>query len=333
MHNTYSRRKFIQSSLASLAYGALFIQGQRLNAYEMPTRMLGNTGEYVSIIGIGGWHIGYNLTAAQSANIQHEAINNGINFFDNCWDYNDGVSEEFMGKALSVNGYRNKVFLMTKVCARDYQGAKKHLEDSLRRLKTDHIDLWQFHAIKWDDDPDLIFDEKNGALKAALEAKKEGKIRFIGFTGHQHPKFHLAMLKKDFEWNTIQFPTNMLDFHYTSFQKEVLPLAYERNIGIIGMKGLAAQDGIIPRELGISAELCRRYALSLPVSTLVCGIGSTKDLWQDIHIAKNFQPLTQSEIDELNLKAAEKGKDGLMEEYKVGNYGCDWHHKHLNEKS
>lgn len=331
MKHNYTRKEFIQTSLAGLAYGALFIKGQRLNEYNMPTRPLGNTGEFVSVIGIGGWHIGYQLTASESAKIQHEAIENGVTFFDNCWDYNEGVSEEHMGKALAVNGYREKVFLMTKVCARDYKGAKKHLEDSLKRLKTDRVDLWQFHAIKWDDDADLIFDEKNGALKAALEAKKEGKIRFIGFTGHQHPKYHKSMLDKEFDWDTIQIPTNMLDYHYTSFQKEILPIAYEKKIGIIGMKGLAAQDGIIPRELGISPENCRRYALSLPISTLVCGIHNRKDLMQDINIARNFRPLTEQEINDLNDQAEEKGKNGKMEEYKVGNYECDWHHNQLGK--
>jgi predicted aldo/keto reductase-like oxidoreductase len=327
----FTRRRFIQTSITGIAMGSLFVKCQRMSNQGMPVRPLGKTGEEVSIIGIGGWHIGHNLTADESAKIQHEAIDNGVNFFDNCWDYNDGVSEEFMGKALAVNGYREKVFLMTKVCARDYKGAKKHLEDSLKRLKTDRIDLWQFHAIKWDDDHDLIFDEDNGAMKAALEAKKEGKIRFIGFTGHQHPRFHKAMLNQDYNWDTLQIPTNMLDYHYASFQKEILPEAYQRGIGIIGMKGLAAQEGIIPRELDISPELCRRYALSLPISSLVCGINSRKDLLQDIEIARNFRPLTDGEIQELNNKAEEKGISGQMEEYKVGNYGCDWHHNLHNK--
>lgn len=328
MKKDYTRREFMKTTATSLALGALFIKWQRINEYEMPTRPLGNTGEHVSIIGVGGWHIGNALTAKESAMIQHEAINNGVSFFDNCWDYNDGVSEDFMGRALSVDGYRDKVFLMTKVCARDYKGAKKHLEDSLTRLKTDRLDLWQFHAIKWDDDPALIFHPENGALRAALEAQKEGKIRHIGFTGHQHPKFHLAMLEQDFKWDTIQFPTNMLDYHYTSFQKEVLPVAHEKGIGIIGMKGLAAQEGIIPREFGISAEQCRRYALSLPISTLVCGINSHKDLMQDVNMAKNFKPLTEEEMTGLNELVVSKATDGNMEEYKVGNYGCDWHHNH-----
>lgn len=328
MKQNYTRRDFVKTSATSLALGALFIKWQRVNEYEMPTRPLGNTGEHVSIIGLGGWHIGNKLTAKESSYIQHEAINNGVTFFDNCWDYNDGVSEEYMGKALAVNTYREKVFLMTKVCARDYKGAKKHLDDSLRRLQTDMIDLWQFHAIKWDDDPELIFHPENGALRAALEAKQQGKIRFIGFTGHQHPRFHLSMLEQDFEWDTIQIPTNMLDYHFSSFQKEVMPVAYNRKIGIIGMKGLAAQEGIIPRELGISAKDCRRYALSLPIASLICGINSLEDLRQDIEIARNFQPMSEEEMMVLNKKVTDKAEKGQFEEYKTGNYGCDWHHDH-----
>jgi predicted aldo/keto reductase-like oxidoreductase len=232
-----------------------------------------------------------------------------------------------MGKALATGNRRDKVFLMTKVCGRDYPKAKKHLEDSLRRLKTDRLDLWQFHGMQWDDDDDLIFDEKNGALKAALEARKAGKIRHIGFTGHKHPKFHLAMLEKPFDWDTVQMPINVLDAHFRSFQKTVLPECKRRDISVIGMKGLASQDGRIPREVGIPAEDCRRYALSLPVTTLVCGIMSRENLAQDVAIARNFKPMTEAEVAALLAKTEEAARDGHVEQYKLGNFGCDWHHK------
>jgi aryl-alcohol dehydrogenase-like predicted oxidoreductase len=216
---------------------------------------------------------------------------------------------------------------MTKVCARDYQGARKHLEDSLRRLKTDRLDLWQFHGTKWDDDADLIFDQDNGALKAAVEARKAGKVRYIGFTGHKDPKYHLALLKKPFQWDTVQMPLNIVDAHYRSFQREVLPECAKRKISPIAMKGLASQNGRLVRELGLTAEVCRRYTLSLPVTALVCGITSRENLRQDLAIARNFKPMTESEVTELLAKAKDKGADGQIEAYKTGNFGCDWHHK------
>lgn len=321
-----SRREFLIGSLGALALGEIILRSQQPHPSGIPRRALGKTGAQVSIIGIGGWDIGNVRDRNEAISIMHEAIDEGINFFDNCWDYHGGRSEELMGEALSSQGRRDKVFLMTKVCARDYKGAMAQLEQSLKRLRTDHIDLWQFHGIKWDDDPDLIFDPDNGAIKAALEAKKAGKVRFIGFTGHKDPKYHLAMLKKAFDWDTVQMPLNALDEHYASFRYNVLPECVKRNIGVIGMKALAAQNGIIVRKLGIAPDLARRYALSLPISVLVCGIQSRENLRQDIAIARNFKPLSKDELKLLADKAAEPAKDGKLEAYKVGNYGCDWHH-------
>jgi predicted aldo/keto reductase-like oxidoreductase len=202
----------------------------------------------------------------------------------------------------------------------------QHLEDSLRRLKTDRLDLWQFHGIQWDDDAELIFAE-GGALEAALEAKKAGKVRHIGFTGHKDPDYHLGMLERPFEWETVQMPLNILDTHYRSFQKRVLPECTKRDIGVIGMKALAAQDGRIVKELGINAELLRRYTLSLPISTLVCGIESRENLRQDLAIARDFKPLEPEEIASLETEGEEPAADGDIEQYKVGNFGCDWHHE------
>lgn len=258
--------------------------------------------------------------------IMHEAVDEGLTFFDNCWDYHQGHSEELMGKALASGDRRDKVFLMTKVCARDYDGAKKHLEDSLRRLQTDRIDLWQFHGIKWKDDAELVFAE-DGALKAALEAKSEGKIRFLGFTGHKHPRFHQDFLDRDFAFDTVQMPLNILDAHYESFQKQILPQCQQRNMGAIGMKALAAQDGRIVRDLGISAETARRYSLSLPVSALVCGIQSPENLRQDLAIARDFEPLNDQQLRKLLAESQPHAVDGKIEAYKTGNYGCDWHHE------
>ncbi len=320
-----SRREFLEVALVGLALGRSMVQAQEASPAGLPTRPLGKTGQRVSIICLGGWDIGAVREDKEAIAIMQEAVDNGLTFFDNCWDYHRGRSEELMGRALAEGHRRHKVFLMTKVCGRDYRTARQNLEDSLRRLRTDYIDLWQFHGIRWDDDPELIFAE-NGALKYALEAQKEGKVRYLGFTGHQNPRFHLAMLDKPFEWATVQMPTNVLDAHYESFQHRVLPVCVERGIGVIGMKALCSQGGRLVRELGVPAPLLRRYALSLPISSLVCGIQSRENLRQDLEMARNFQPLAEEEIRELLNKAAGPASTGQIEQYKVGNYGCDWWH-------
>ncbi len=324
---TMDRRAFVKATLASLAMGSPVLAEQKQEPGGLPKRPLGKTGQMVAIVCLGGWDIGNVKDKDEAVSIMHEAVDEGMTFFDNCWDYHDGGSEEIMGRALSSNGRRDKVFLMTKVCARDYKGALKHLDDSLRRLRTDRVDLWQFHGTQWDDDAELIFDPGNGALKAALEAKKAGKVRFIGFTGHKNPRFHKAMLDRPFAWDTVQMPVNVLDAHYESFQKQILPICAQRKIGAIGMKALAAQDGRIVRDLGISADFARRFSLSLPISSLVCGIQSRANLRQDLAIARDFKPLTEAEVIEVLGKARPAALDGRMEAYKVGNYGCDWHHK------
>lgn len=329
--NNYSRRDFLNTLLAGISMGALYISCQKRSPEGIPTRPLGHTGEHITIIGLGGWDIAYNggRTDNDKINNMKDAIDRGLTFFDNCWDYHDGLSEELMGRALAEGGRRKKCFLMTKVCGRDYKTAKKHLEDSLTRLKTDVIDLWQFHGIKWDDDPELIFDPEDGAMKAALEAKKEGKIRYIGFTGHQDPKYHLAMLDKDFEWDAVQMPLNIIDPHYHSFQKQVMTECNKRDIGVLAMKGLAAQGGRLLNEFNVTPEICRRYVLSLPVTSMVCGIQTKKDLLSNIEIARSFKPLKEKEIKEVLNMTEEKGSDGQIEEYKVGNYGCDWYHNKI----
>jgi predicted aldo/keto reductase-like oxidoreductase len=258
----------------------------------------------------------------------HAAIDQGITFFDNCWDYHDGGSEEIMGKALAEEGKRKKVFLMTKNCDRDYQGSMKKLEESLRRLKTDHLDLWQFHEINWDNDPDWVFEK--GGMKAALEAKKAGKVRFIGFTGHKDPKIHMRMLNKSDQWDTVQMPINVLDAHYRSFQKEVVPACLSRGVGVLGMKSLGggAPRGNIPSRVKVSAQECRRYALSLPISSLVAGIMSMADLKQDVEIARNFKPMPDEEKETLLARLREEAGDGRHELFKsTQNFDGPYHRK------
>ena len=323
------RRDFLKASAASLASAGLGWNAcaqQRDSPSGIPTRPLGTTGQRVSIVGLGGYHIG---TAEQkeAVAIMHEAIDQGMTFFDNSWDYHSGGSEEVMGKALATGGRRDKVFLMTKVCARDYDGARQHLEESLRRLKTDHLDLWQFHEINWDVDPDWIFDR--GALKYALEARKAGKIRFIGFTGHKDIAFHLKMLAKPFDWDTVQMPINCLDAHYRSFQKNVVPECVRRKIAVIGMKALAG--GVIPDELSIGADVCRRYSLSLPITTLVCGIRSRENLRQDLAVARNFKPMSDEEINRLRTETETAGSDGKLERFKTTRYGSVYHFRQHGE--
>lgn len=317
------RREFLKAAMASLAstgFGAQALAMQQKGPDGLPTRKLGRTGVQIPIVGLGGYHIGI-PEEKEAISLMHEAIDEGMTFFDNSWDYHAGGSEEVMGKALSTGGRRDKVFLMTKVCDRDYKGAKKHLEDSLRRLKTDHIDLWQFHEINWAIDSEWLFDK--GGIRAAVEARKEGKVRFIGFTGHRDIDHHLRLIRKPFEWDTVQMPINLLDAHYRSYQKEVLPECNERKIGPIGMKALAG--GRIPREVGISAELCRRFSLSLPISTLVCGIQSRENLHQDLAMAREFEPVSEAEIKDLLAKTEEPGSDGKMEPWKTTNYGSRYH--------
>jgi aryl-alcohol dehydrogenase-like predicted oxidoreductase len=313
--STTNRREFLQATGAGLALagmGSSVLADQQDSPAGIPTRPLGKTGERVSIVCLGGWHIG-TLPEQEAIAVMHEAIDQGMTFFDNAWDYHQGHSEQLMGKALATGGRRDKVFLMTKNCARDYQGSKQHLEDSLRRLQTDRLDLWQFHEINYREDPDWIFER--GALRAALEAKKDGKVRYIGFTGHKDIDFHLAMLAKPFDWDTVQMPINILDAHFRSFQKQVVPECQRRRIGVIGMKALAGGD--IPDKVGVSAEVARRYALSLPISTLVCGIRSRENLRQDLAVARNFKPLSEAEIAALVAKTEAAGREGRYERFKT----------------
>ncbi|HEY8550978.1 MAG TPA: aldo/keto reductase [Vicinamibacterales bacterium] len=311
-----TRREFLVRAgaaglAATLANDVLASQAPA-GATGLPTRVLGRTGERVSILALGGAHIGAVKDQAEAIRIMHAAIDQGLTFFDNCWDYHDGRAEEVMGQALA-GGHREKVFLMTKNCERDYAGSMKCLEDSLRRLRTDRIDLWQFHEIIYDNDPDWVFEK--GGLKAALEAKKAGKVRYIGFTGHKDPRIHLAMLNKPFDWDTAQMPINVLDVHYRSFQKEVVPVCLQKGTGIIGMKGLGGGNGIA-LGAGITPEEGYRYALSQPVATQVVGIASLEHLEAAIAIARDFKPMPEAEQKALIEKVRPYATDGRFEQFK-----------------
>jgi uncharacterized protein len=327
--NTFHRRRFLQAAVASVTaagIGSEILAGQQGSLDGVPTRPLGKTGQQVSIVGLGGYHIG-TVDESLAIAIMHEAIDGGMRFFDNAWDYNEGRSEEYMGKALSTGGRRQKVFLMTKVCARDYDGAKQQLDESLRRLKTDVIDLWQFHEINWDVDSEWLY--QRGALRAAEEARQAGKVRFIGFTGHKDPSHTLKMLATPFAWDTVQMPINVLDAHYRSFQKLVLPRCTDRQIAVLGMKSLS--NGIIPKELNLPAEVCRRFALSLPISSLMCGIKSRENLRQDLAMAQHFKPIAGQDLDELLAKTAQPGRDGKLEPHKTTRYGSAYHFRQHEE--
>jgi uncharacterized protein len=330
----FSRRQFIQTIMAGVALGPAMMGMQRINPGGIPTRPLGKTGENVSIISLGGWDSVANKSDEESIQMMHEALEGGVTFWDNSWDYHQGRAEEVMGKALAQGNRRDKVFLMTKVCARDYAGVKRQLEESLRRLRTDRIDLWQFHAIQYEGDMQRIFDPENGGLRAAIEARKEGKVRYIGFTGHRHPDIHLEMMNQNFEWDSVQMPLNIMDAHYNSFQNKVLTLANARNTGTIGMKTLASQNARIPRELNISPELCIRYSLSLPVSSVCLGIQTRDQLVTDLKIARNFKPLTEDEANRLLDQSKVKAMGGEIELYKdpASYFGCGYHARVLEEE-
>ncbi len=318
MHEPSDRREFLAASLATGA--ALAVDS--LGAAEadtptgLPMRPLGKTGVKVSQICLGGWHIGSVKDQGEAVRIMHAAIDEGLTFFDNAWDYHDGGSEEVMGKALGVPGKREKVFLMTKNCARDAKGTRQHLEDSLRRLKTDHLDLWQFHEINYDNDPDWIVEK--GALAEALKARKEGKVRFIGFTGHKDPHIHLKMLKVH-PWDTVQMPVNACDWHYRSFIKNVIPEANKLGIGCIGMKSLAGGSGGKGRLVSegvCSVAEARSFSLSQEIASLVVGIDSMDVLKQDVAHARAFKPLSAEEMARLLAKVKEVAGDGRHERFK-----------------
>jgi len=313
-----SRREFLQTGAAGIAAAALSgaAAPEVTNPGGIPLRPLGRTGEKVSLLCLGGYSstIPQKMSEQESIRLIQRAVDEGITFMDNCWDYHDGVAEERMGKALAEGGRRNKTFLMTKCCGRTVKDAQSNLDDSLRRLKTDHLDLWQFHEIVYDSDPSWIFAE-DGAIHAGLKAVKEGKVRYLGFTGHKDPSIHLDMLSKPYEWATVQMPLNVMDVHYRSFQKKVLPVLLERQIGVLAMKSLGGNGSIVTKA-GVSVEDALRYVLSLPISTLVSGIDSEKVLDQNLKIVRDFNPLTAEEKARIEQSTIQVAGDGRFELFK-----------------
>jgi len=285
---------------------------------EVEYRMLGRTGERVSAIGVGGFHLGLpKVDEALAIRIIRGAVDRGLNFMDNSWDYNEGASEERMGKALR-DGYREKVFLMTKIDGRRKREAARQLEESLRRLQTDHIDLVQHHEVIRFEDPDRIF-APDGAQEALLEAREAGKLRYIGFTGHKDPHVHRYMLevadRNGFAFDTVQMPLNVMDAHFRSFQKLVLPELVQRGIGVLGMKSMG--NGMILRSGAVTPVQCLRYALSLPTSVVITGIDGMDILDQAVSVATSFQPLEPAEIDALLARTAAAAESGRFELFKT----------------
>ena len=284
-----------------------------INPGVIPLRAFGRSGETISCIGLGGGNLsrGHSDEPTCLKLIQH-AVDEGITFIDTAWDYGDGESERRLGKGLQ--GRRDQVFLMTKVCGRDCQTAEANLHDSLTRLKTDVIDLWQFHEMNWDNDPDWVCGP-GGALEAAMVARDKGKVRYIGFTGHKSPHILLKMLAHDFPWDSCQMPINILDYHFRSFQEQVLPELNRRGIACLGMKSLCGRGQIL--QTGVTAQECRRYALSLPISCLICGIENEENLEQDLAIARNFVSYTEEEMNALRARVAFQAGDGRHEWFKT----------------
>jgi aryl-alcohol dehydrogenase-like predicted oxidoreductase len=289
---------------------------------EMLYRKFGRTGETVSAIGLGGSHIGKpSLTQSEATRLIHQAIDRGITYMDNCWDYNEGRSERWMGDALAQSGYRKKVFLMTKLDGRNKDNVKDQLNDSLTRLKTDHIDLVQFHEILRFDDPDRIFRE-GGALEGLLEAKQAGKLRFIGFTGHKDPHVHLYMLevaaKHGFQFDAVLMPSNLMDAHFRSFAQLVMPKLVEQQVGIQTMKPFCGGDGIILKSGAIQNPIdCLHYALNLPTNVVITGIDKPEILDQAFQAAKTFKRLSDPEFAALLGTTQQVASTGQYELFKV----------------
>jgi aryl-alcohol dehydrogenase-like predicted oxidoreductase len=288
---------------------------------DMLYRALGRTGEKVSAIGMGGFHIGqHGLTEDESIRLIRSAIDRGITFMDNSWDYNEGQSEIRMGKALK-DGYRQKVFLMTKIDGRTKEVAAQQIDTCLQRLQTDHIDLVQHHEVIRFDDPNRIF-AKGGAHEAVLEAKKAGKIRYIGFTGHKDPHIHLYMLKvaseNGFHFDSVQMPLNVMDAHFRSFAQMVLPELVKEEIGVLGMKSMG--DSVILKSKVVTPIECLHYALSLPTSVVIAGIDKPEILDQAFEAVKNFKPLTREQMAQLLSKTKEVALAGKYELFKTSSH-------------
>ena len=314
------RRHFLKTAAAGTLMTSLSNKLAYAAGVPLPTRTLGRTGEKVSIVGLGGYHLGMQADEQESIRIIHAGLDGGINFLDNCWDYNGGESEIRMGKALR-DGYRQKAFLMTKIDGRTKAAAAQQLDESLRRLQTDHIDLLQFHEVIRETDPERIF-ASGGGMEAVLEAKKQGKVRYIGFTGHKSPEIHNKMLETafahNFTFDAVQMPLNVMDAQYDSFEKKTLPILVEHNIGVLGMKPMG--DHVILESKTATAVECLHYAMNLPTSVVITGCDSLPILQQALQAARSFQPMNTSEVSALLAKTAQAAEAGKFELYKTSHH-------------
>ncbi|WNG26540.1 aldo/keto reductase [Cystobacter fuscus] len=315
-----NRREFLEATLALMLSSEALAANKAPASRDVPRRKLGRTGEQVSCIGLGGAHIGGQKEEAESIRIIRSALDAGINFLDNCWDYHGGQSEVRMGKALR-DGYRNKAFLMTKIDGRDKKTAAAQIDESLERLQTDHLDLLQLHEVIHQDDPQRTF-AAGGALEAMQEARKAGKARFLGFTGHKSPAMHLSMLEAasqhGFRFDAVQMPLNVMDAHFDSFEKRVLPVLVKEEIGVLGMKSLGGT--FILESKTVSAPECLRYSLSLPVSVVITGMDSMARVEQALKVARGFKPYTEKEIQALLARTEKAAQAGAFEKYKVSTH-------------
>jgi uncharacterized protein len=288
--------------------------GPNTGSNPIPQRAFGKASDKVSILGLGGYTLGQSASYEVAEQIVREAVDAGVTFFDNAWEYHQGKSEEWMGKALKGN--RDKVFLMTKVCThgRDKKVALRQLEDSLRRLQTDHLDLWQVHEVIYYNDPELIY-ARDGVLEALNEAKKQGKVRFVGFTGHKDPAIHLDMLSRGYPFDAVQMPLNCFDATFRSFEKQVLPEVLKRGMAALGMKSMGGggepllQGAILPED-------ALRYAMSLPVTVTISGIDAVSVLRQNLAVARGFTPMSDTQMQALRDRCAAVAADGHVELYK-----------------
>jgi predicted aldo/keto reductase-like oxidoreductase len=321
-----TRRRFVRA-LGMLSAGAVAAseassasepagsaQGVSTAPGEVPRRRLGRANVEVSALGVGGHHLGDFENKDEALRLIREALDSGITFFDNCWEYYNGETENILGRGLK--GRRDRAFVMTKVCThgRGAEVAMKMLEQSLRRLQTDHLDLWQVHAISYDNDPELAY-AKGGVIEALDQAKQQGKTRFVGFTGHKDPLFHLRMLELGYAFDTVQMPLNPFDASYHSFEQLVLPEAIRRGMAVLGMKSMGGTADAVKKGV-VSATDMLRYAMSLPVSVTISGMDSLKVLHQNLEVGRGFKPFTPAEMDALRSKCAAFAADGRFETYK-----------------
>ena len=316
------RREFLQGISAATILSSLPLAAYAAenSNQEVPYRTLGRSGEKISIIGLGGAHIGRGISESDAIQLIRSAIDRGVNFLDNSWDYNNGDSETRMGKALK-DGYRQKVFLMTKLDGRTKQEAARQLDESLLRLDTDHLDLIQHHEVIRFEDPDRIFAE-GGAHEAVLEARKAGKVRYIGFTGHKDPRIHLYMLevgeKHGFRFDTVQMPLNVMDAHFRSFAHLVLPELVKQQIGVLAMKTMGG--GVILKSGVVSPQECLHYAMNLPTSVVITGINKTSILDQALEAARSFKPMSAADVNALLAKTRKAAADGAYELFKTSEH-------------